>query len=159
MQSGSHRSGLRRSPTPSQHSAFDSPTMSSQNSGGSARSPRQRNKTSPSQHLSTIEKSVTQLLIATKQLLETLTAWSRQQATEAEVSDVYVRLGSEFNLACRAFTAIGVETGDLGNVPDALRTILESTLSQDASPQSLDVYLPRIREIIINLLHGLKRKQ
>jgi hypothetical protein len=44
-------------------------------------------------------------------------------------------------------------------VPDALRTILEHTLSQDASPQSLDVYLPRIREIIINLLHGLKRKQ
>lgn len=102
---------------------------------------------------------MTQLLIATKQLLETLTAWSRQQATEAEVSDVYVRLGSEFNLACRAFTAIGVETSDLGNVPDALRTILESTLSQDASPQSLEVYLPRIREIIINLLHGLKRKQ
>jgi hypothetical protein len=109
--------------------------------------------------LSTIEKSVTHLLVATKQLLETLTAWSRQQASEAEVSDVYVRLGSEFNIACRAFTAIGVETADLGNVPDALRTILEHTLSQDASPQSLDVYLPRIREIIINLLHGLKRKQ
>jgi len=72
---------------------------------------------------------------------------------------VYVRLGSEFNIACRAFTAIGVETADLGNVPDSLRTILEHTLSQDASPQSLDVYLPRIREIIINLLHGLKRKQ
>lgn len=133
--------------------------MSSQNSTGSARSPRQRSRISPSQHLSTIEKSVTQLLIATKQLLETLTAWSRQQATEAEVSDVYVRLGSEFNLACRAFTAIGVDTTDLGNVPDALRTILESTLSQDASPQSLEVYLPKIREIIINLLHGLKRKQ
>lgn len=75
------------------------------------------------------------------------------------MSDVYVRLGSEFNIACRAFTAIGVETADLGNVPDALRTILESTLSQDASPASLDLYLPRIREIIINLLHGLKRKQ
>ena len=99
------------------------------------------------------------MLIATKQLLETLTFWSRGSATEAEVSDVYVRLGSEFNIACRAFTAIGVETADLGNVPDALRTILESTLSQDASPASLDVYLPRIREIIINLLHGLKRKQ
>ena len=75
------------------------------------------------------------------------------------MSDVYVRLGSEFNVACRAFTAIGVETADLGNVPDALRTILEHTLSQDASPASLDVYLPRIREIIINLLQGLKRKQ
>lgn len=70
-----------------------------------------------------------------------------------------MRLGSEFNIACRAFTAIGVETSDLGNVPDSLRTILEHTLSQDASPQSLDVFLPRIREIIINLLHGLKRKQ
>jgi hypothetical protein len=75
------------------------------------------------------------------------------------VSDVYVRLGYEFNLACRAFNAIGVDTSDLGPVPDLLRTILEDTLSQDASPQSLDRYLPRIRDIIINLLHGLKKKQ
>ena len=97
--------------------------------------------------------------MATKQLLETLTQWSRHNATEAEVSDVYVRLGYEFNIACRAFTAIGVEVTDLGNVPDLLRTILEDTLSQEASPQSLDRYLPRIRDIIINLLHGLKRKQ
>jgi Actin interacting protein 3 len=111
------------------------------------------------QQLSQIEKSVTHLLVATKQLLETLTQWSRQTATEAEVSDVYVRLGYEFNIACRAFTAIGVETADLGNVPDSLRSVLEETLSQDASPKSLDQYLPHIRDIIINLLHGLKRKQ
>ena len=52
-----------------------------------------------------------------------------------------------------------METADLGNVPDLLRAILEDTLSQDASPASLDRYLPRIRDIIINLLHGLKRKQ
>jgi hypothetical protein len=70
-----------------------------------------------------------------------------------------VRLGYEFNLACRAFNSIGVETSDLGPVPDLLRTILEDTLSQPASPQSLDAYLPKIRDIIINLLHGLKRKQ
>lgn len=75
------------------------------------------------------------------------------------MSDVYVRLGYEFNLACRAFNAIGVETSDLGPVPDVLRTILEDTLSQDASAQSLDRYLPQIRDIIINLLHGLKKKQ
>lgn len=62
-------------------------------------------------------------------------------------------------MACRAFNAIGVDTSDLGPVPDLLRTILEDTLSQDASPQSLDRYLPRIRDIIINLLHGLKKKQ
>ncbi|KFY12358.1 hypothetical protein V491_06822, partial [Pseudogymnoascus sp. VKM F-3775] len=109
--------------------------------------------------LSQIEKSVTHLLVATKQLLETLTKWSRHEATDTNVSDVYVRLGYEFNIACRAFAAIGVDTSDLGNVPELLREILESTLSQEASPEGLDQYLPKIRDIIITLLHGLKRKQ
>jgi hypothetical protein len=75
------------------------------------------------------------------------------------VSDVYVRLGYEFNMACRAFTAINVDTRDLGNVPEDLRNILEATLSQEASAESLEKYLPKIRDIIVNLLHGLKRKQ
>lgn len=44
-------------------------------------------------------------------------------------------------------------------MPELLRNILESTLSQEASVESLERYLPRIRDIIINLLHGLKRKQ
>ena len=113
----------------------------------------------PGQQLSQIEKSVTHLLIATKQLLETLTQWSRHTATEGEVSDVYVRLGYEFNIACRAFNGIGVDTSDLGPVPELLRSILEETLSQEASSASLDRFLPRIRDIIITLLHGLKRKQ
>ena len=111
------------------------------------------------QQLSQIEKSVTHLLIATKQLLEMLTRWSRHNASEVEVSDVYVRLGYEFNIACRAFQGIGVDVSDLGPVPDLLRQILEDTLSQEASQASLDRYLPRIRDIIINLLHGLKKKQ
>lgn len=122
----------------------------SQTSGGSA---------SSSVPLSQIEKSVTHLLVATKQLLETLTQWSRGQATDTQVSDVYVRLGYEFNMACRAFSAINVDTSDLGNVPELLRNILEATLSQEASVESLEKYLPRIRDIIINLLHGLKKKQ
>jgi hypothetical protein len=128
-------------------------------SAASARSSISRRQQNPQQQLSQIEKSVTHLLVATKQLLETLTQWSRGSATEAEVSDVYVRLGYEFNIACRAFNAIGVETSDLGPVPDLLRTILEDTLSQEASQASLDKFLPRIRDIIINLLQGLKRKQ
>ncbi|OAT06071.1 actin-interacting protein, variant 1 [Blastomyces gilchristii SLH14081] len=126
-------------------------------SSGSGKSSLSRS--APDKQLSQIEKSVTHLLVATKQLLETLTQWSRQRASESEVSDVYVRLGYEFNLACRAFGAIGVDTSDLGPVPDLLRTILEDTLSQNASPESLDRYLPRIRDIIINLLQGLKKKQ
>lgn len=109
--------------------------------------------------MSQIEKSVSQLLVATKELLETLTKWSRQSASETDVSDVYVRLGYEFNLACRAFQSIGVNTSDLGPVPDMLRTILEDTLSQDALPESLEKYLPSIRDIIIKLLEGLKTKQ
>ncbi|KAK3671844.1 Bud site selection protein 6 [Recurvomyces mirabilis] len=128
-------------------------------SAGSARSSSGRSRQNPQQQLSTIEKSVTHLLVATKQLLETLTMWSRGSAHESEVSDVYVRLGYEFNIACRAFNAIGVDTGDLGPVPDLLRSILEDTLSQEASQASLDRFLPRIRDIIINLLHGLKKKQ
>lgn len=70
-----------------------------------------------------------------------------------------MRLGYEFNIASRAFNAIGVDTQDLGNVPELLRGILEETLSQEASQASLDNFLPRIRDIIINLLHGLKKKQ
>lgn len=70
-----------------------------------------------------------------------------------------MRLGYEFNIASRAFNAIGVDTTDLGNVPELLRGILEETLSQEASQASLDNFLPRIRDIIINLLHGLKKKQ
>ena len=123
-------------------------TMTSKQSSGSTSVP-----------LSQIEKSVTHLLVATKQLLETLTQWSRGNATDTQVSDVYVRLGYEFNMACRAFAAINVDTSDLGNVPESLRTILEATLSQEASAESLEKYLPKIRDIIINLLHGLKRKQ
>ncbi|GIK02739.1 bud site selection protein 6 [Aspergillus viridinutans] len=137
--------------------------MTSQSSAPRSSSSSGRSQSSrtvvPDRQISQIEKSVTHLLVATKQLLETLTQWSRRQASENEVSDVYVRLGYEFNLACRAFNAIGVDTSDLGPVPDLLRTILEDTLSQEASPQSLDRYLPRIRDIIINLLHGLKKKQ
>ncbi|KAK3722776.1 Bud site selection protein 6 [Vermiconidia calcicola] len=134
-------------------------TEQQRSSGGSGRSTGSRSRQNPQQQLSTIEKSVTHLLVATKQLLETLTMWSRGTATEGEVSDVYVRLGYEFNIACRAFSAIGVDTSDLGPVPDLLRAILEDTLSQEASQASLDKFLPRIRDIIINLLHGLKKKQ
>ncbi|ORY64335.1 actin interacting protein 3-domain-containing protein [Pseudomassariella vexata] len=130
-------------------------STTSSKSGGS----RRGNSNGSNMPLSQIEKSVTHLLVATKQLLETLTQWSRGQATDTQVSDVYVRLGYEFNMACRAFTAINVDTSDLGNVPESLRHILEATLSQEASTESLEKYLPRIRDIIINLLHGLKRKQ
>lgn len=57
----------------------------------------------------TIESTVTRLLVATKQLLESLTQWARRESTEQDVSDIYVTLGNEFNIACRAFLSSGVE--------------------------------------------------
>lgn len=164
--SNSQRPEKKRSavepPNPPPTAAAPEPTSQTQagarTSSGSSRSSTYK-KGNPSQPLSQIEKSVTHLLIATKQLLETLTRWSRHNATEGDVSDVYVRLGYEFNIACRAFNSIGVDTADLGPVPELLRTILEETLSQDATPASLDLFLPQIRDIIIGLLHGLKKKQ
>lgn len=65
-----------------------------------------RNNLSP---LQTIEPSVTRLLVATKRLLESITQWSQGEASEQQVSDVYVTLGNEFNVACRAFLSSGVD--------------------------------------------------
>jgi hypothetical protein len=59
--------------------------------------------------MSNIESSVTRLLVATKQLIETLTGWSRRQVSETDVSDVYVRLGNEFNIARTSFEHAGIE--------------------------------------------------
>lgn len=105
------------------------------------------------------ERHMTRVLVLVKHLLETLTRWSQGQADADEVSDIYVRLGNEFNLLCRYLTSLGIETSDLGPVPDALRTILEETLEQPASRQSLDRYLPGVRDVVIPLLQGLMRKK
>lgn len=109
--------------------------------------------------ISTIESTVTRLLIYTKQLLESLTLWSRGQSSEQDVSDVYVALGNEFNVACRSFMDAGIEVMDLGDVPQMLRVVLERALAGEATEDNLDLYLPQIREIIVNLLRQLKHKQ
>lgn len=44
-------------------------------------------------------------------------------------------------------------------MPDDLRTCLEAALSEDASPATLEQHLPRIRQIVVHLLQGLKAKQ
>lgn len=70
--------------------------------------PQQPSASRPT-NLYTIESTVTRLLVATKQLLESLTQWARREASEQDVSDIYVTLGNEFNIACRAFLSSGVE--------------------------------------------------
>lgn len=106
-----------------------------------------------------MESSVTRLLVATKMLLESLTHWSLGQQTESQVSEIYVRLGNDFNAALAAFAGYGIDMSDMFSVPSDLRSCLETCLSEPASPAALEQHLPRIREIIIRLLQGLKAKQ
>lgn len=109
--------------------------------------------------MGTIESSVTRLLVSTKHLLESLTQWARQKADDKFVSDAYVKLGNDFRAATRAFTNAGVDISDLGDVPKALRIVLESALSEAPTQKNLDRFLPNIRSIIVNLLLNLKAKQ
>ncbi|ODV76679.1 AIP3-domain-containing protein [Suhomyces tanzawaensis NRRL Y-17324] len=127
-------------------------SLSSSPSSGTSRSSKR-------QSLSTIESSVTRLLVSTKHLLESLTQWARHEADDKFVSDAYVKLGNDFRAATRAFTSAGVDISDIGDVPQALRIILEAALSEPPSQENLDRFLPNIRNIIVTLLQNLKSKQ
>ena len=56
-----------------------------------------------------IDASVMKLLISTKQLLEVVTQWSRLEANEKQVSDIYVLLGNEFNKVSLMFQNAGID--------------------------------------------------
>ncbi|KAI0686337.1 actin interacting protein 3-domain-containing protein [Cerioporus squamosus] len=106
-----------------------------------------------------VESAVTRLLVSIKVLLESLTQWSKQVVDEGHVSDVYVRLGNDFNAAVAAFGAFGIDMSELSSVPEDLRVILEACLSEDATPENLEIFLPEVRQIITSLLQGLRGKQ
>ncbi|CAX45064.1 bud polarity/site selection protein (BUD family), putative [Candida dubliniensis CD36] len=133
--------------TPDRTSVSSSTNNASHNSSGKRRS------------LNTIESSVTRLLVSTKHLLESLTQWARKEADDKFVSDAYVKLGNDFRAAIRAFSNNGIDISDIGNVPQALRIILEAALSEAPSQENLDRFLPSIRNIIVTLLQTLKTKQ
>lgn len=133
----------------------DNPSISSTHSSGSGRNERgTRQANNPA-----VESAVTRLLVAIKQLLEALTLWSQLKIDETQVSDVYVRLGNDFNAAVAAFAAFGIDMSELMSVPDELRNVLEQCLAEDATVENLEIYLPTVREIITNLLQGLRTKQ
>ncbi|SCV00401.1 LANO_0F06678g1_1 [Lachancea nothofagi CBS 11611] len=108
---------------------------------------------------SSVETSVTKLLMSTKHLLQRLTQWSKGQANEKNVSDAYVQLGNDFKLVTKQFSHAGLEVSDLGDLPSSLRQVLEVALRERPSEETLDKYLPSIREIVVTLLDKLKVKQ
>jgi hypothetical protein len=56
-----------------------------------------------------VESAVTRLLVSIKELLESLTRWSESKMSEEDVSDVYVRLGNDFNTAVHAFSLFSID--------------------------------------------------
>lgn len=145
-------------PTPNDH---DHPNPSSRTSTrSSTRGPgREGSIRSTSAPVPAVQTAVTRLLVATKHLLESLTQWSKGEISETGVSDVYVRMGNDFNSAVAAFQACGIDMSDLLDVPEQLRHVLETALAEDATPENLELYLPEVRAIIKNLLQGLRVKQ
>ncbi|KAG8911031.1 Bud site selection protein 6 [Tulasnella sp. 417] len=144
-------------------------TRSSGSGGGSSsenpapiRSSGSRSRGGPS---GGVESTVTRLLVAIKQLLESLTSWSNRRISEQDVSDVYVRLGNDFNSCVVAFTAFDIDmrqvhvSMELRSIPEDLRNVLETCLAEDATPETLERFLPQVREIITELLQGLRHKQ
>jgi serine/threonine protein kinase len=113
----------------------------------------------PDDRVDLVQKAVTETLLATKQLLNKLTEWSEKKASEDDISEAFVRCGYNFNMACHGLESVGIKTADIASFTPSLRTVLETTLSQDASPQALDLYLPRIRTIIIDMLQRMKQKR
>ncbi|KIL62843.1 hypothetical protein M378DRAFT_745571 [Amanita muscaria Koide BX008] len=108
---------------------------------------------------SAVESAVTNLLVSIKQLLESLTEWSQLKIDETAVSDVYVRLGNNFNVVKAMFAAYNIDLSDLLTFPDDLRNVLEQCLAEEATPENLDIYYPTVRQLITNLLQRLKKKQ
>ncbi|GAA5966720.1 hypothetical protein JCM8115_002788 [Rhodotorula mucilaginosa] len=106
-----------------------------------------------------LESTITRLLVATKQLLEGLARWSRREVDENTISEIYVKLGNDFNVACAAFAREGITMNELLSVPADLRVCLETCLSDQPSQATLERHLPQVRQIIIGLLHGLREKQ
>ncbi|CAO3618538.1 unnamed protein product [Mucor fragilis] len=106
-----------------------------------------------------IEQSVSKLLMTTKRLLETLTAWSSGTAKDTQVYDEYNALEVHFASATQAFESVALPMEDMLHLPDDLYECLKTTLSKEASSTTLEKHLPAIRDTIIKLLQGLKRKQ
>ena len=120
-------------------------------------------------------RAVHSLLTSTKRLQELLKLWSAEQATESDVSDLYVQIGHEFNATITAFSQHRIDlryipastkyscskqfASDILEIPNELRTVLEQCLSEEPSPEILSMFMPELRKVIFKLLKGLQSRQ
>ncbi|WVF66388.1 hypothetical protein IAT40_001128 [Kwoniella sp. CBS 6097] len=161
-QQQSTRPNMGLDPSPISRDTGGPPVPGSSTSTGGIVQPSRKTSSSTrsgGQYTSALDSSITRLLVTTKQLLQGLEQWSQRIISENDVSDIYVRLGNGFEICIQAFQRAGLPTGELDAIPQDLRACLEQCLSYEQCHETLEVYLPEIRQIIYNLLHGLKQKQ
>ncbi|TDL23811.1 hypothetical protein BD410DRAFT_720480 [Rickenella mellea] len=106
-----------------------------------------------------VPAAIAALLDSTRRLQSSLRQWSLLQISETEVSDVYVKVCTDFHIAVAALSSYNIDMSDVMSFPQAMRDILEGCLAEDASPQVLEAFQPRVRQTIAHLLHGLQSKQ
>ncbi|WVQ94003.1 hypothetical protein IAU59_001081 [Kwoniella sp. CBS 9459] len=156
------RPNMGLDPSPISRDTGGPPVLGSSISAGGVVQPARKTSSSAKsggQYTSALDSSITRLLVTTKQLLQGLEQWSQRIISENDVSDIYVRLGNGFEICIQAFQRAGLPTQELDTIPADLRACLEQCLSYEQCHETLEVYLPEIRQIIYNLLHGLKQKQ
>ncbi|KIK98128.1 hypothetical protein PAXRUDRAFT_824194 [Paxillus rubicundulus Ve08.2h10] len=101
--------------------------------------------------------AVHNLIRAMKGIQESLRLWSCHQATLEHVSNCYMQFGVQFNIIVQAFEGYDITTSDLHAIPARLRTTLEDCLGD--SPNAMDQYMPEVRQLLCELLQGLRSKQ
>ncbi|ORZ24204.1 actin interacting protein 3-domain-containing protein [Absidia repens] len=106
-----------------------------------------------------IEQVVTKLLRTTKSLLEALNLWSQLRMSTSDIFELHRTLENQFYMVTQSFEEAHVKTSDLSWIPHQLRQSVVECMDQEPSTATLDKYLPRIRDVIVHLLHGLKGKQ
>ncbi|PFH53216.1 hypothetical protein AMATHDRAFT_45503 [Amanita thiersii Skay4041] len=117
-----------------------------------------------------VPTAVHNLLSSTSQLQDLLRQWSIGHASETQVSDLYVKIGTDFNTTLNAFMYHNIEltiknaltvhqNSDIYTFPKELRAVLEQCLGEAASPATLERYMPQVRQILYKLLRGLQMRQ
>ena len=123
-----------------------------------------------------VPAAVRNLLISTKQLQQSIRQWSIGQASETQVSDIFVQIGTDFNTTIHAFAYHNIDlrsvpanpsiaqmndlvVSDIHSVPQELREVLEQCLAEDPSPQALAIYMTDLRQVLFKLLKGLQLRQ
>ncbi|KAF5362452.1 hypothetical protein D9756_002732 [Leucocoprinus leucothites] len=106
-----------------------------------------------------VPTAVKTLLASTKELQENLRLWSVGQASESEINDLFIKVGTNFQITTDAFAYYGIDLSHIGDFIEDLRDALEAFLAEEPSPAALNENIPRVRNVFYTLLKGLQARQ